>query len=245
MNLANLFKTFATELVYGHKASEQRYIRWLGSQGMRIGEHVHIYSPWTVKVDTQRPWMIEIGDYVKIAADCSILQHDYSWSVLQHMTGEVLGSCGKVHIGNNVFLGQRVLVLKGAFIEDNVIIGAGSVVSGHLLSGSIYAGVPAQRLMSIQDFYKKRQSHQLQEAVDLVNEYQKVYGEQPPLHLLREFFWLFEPRDVEKLDSVFKAVPNLDDQIVDSSGAFQQSKPVFDSYDQFLHYCKSVCENKG
>ena len=78
-------KQLAMRLVYGHKASSEQYISWLRSQGVHVGQHVHLYTPWSIRIDTQRPWMIEIGDNVHITADCSILQHDYSWAVIQRL----------------------------------------------------------------------------------------------------------------------------------------------------------------
>lgn len=180
MQLMQSFKSFALSICYGHKANEVSYVKWLRQQGMQIGNNVHIYSPWTVRIDTQRPWMIDIGNNVHITADCSILQHDYSWAVIQHMTGEVLGSCGHVHIGNNVFIGQKSLILKGADIGDNVIIGAGSVVTNQLESDAVYAGVPARKLMGISEFIEKRRKAQLPEAIQLVQRYKARYGSDPP-----------------------------------------------------------------
>lgn len=181
--------------------------------------------------------MIEIGNNVHITADCSILQHDYSWAVIQRLTGEVCGSCGKVRIGNNVFIGQKSLILKGADIGDNVIIGVGSVVSGRLEGNAVYAGVPARRLMGLDEFVEKRKRAQVSEAVALVREYRAVFGRNPDKALLREFFWLFEPRDVDHLDPVFRDVLNLDGQLEASSAAFVASRPEFDGYDAFLDYC--------
>lgn len=237
MTLKDGIKNLGLSVLYGHKSDENKYISWLRSQGVRVGEHVHLYSPWTIKIDTQRPWMVEIGSNVHITADCSILQHDYSWAVLQHMTGEVLGSCGKVHIGNNVFIGQKTLILKGADIGDNVIIGAGSVVSKKLEGNAVYAGVPARRLMSIEEFMEKRRNAQVREAVSLVQEYEAVYGHAPKKELLREFFWLFEPRKLDGLNRVFADVLDLDDQGEQSSKTFSESNPQFDGYEVFLDYC--------
>ena len=62
-------KQLAMRLVYGHKASSEQYVSWLRSQGMHVGQHVHLYTPWSIRIDTQRPWMIEIGDNVHITAE--------------------------------------------------------------------------------------------------------------------------------------------------------------------------------
>ncbi len=48
------------------------------------------------------------------------------------------------------------MLLPGASIGDNVIIGAGSVVSGQIPPNSVAAGNPAKVLCSIQDYYFKK-----------------------------------------------------------------------------------------
>lgn len=47
-------------------------------------------------------------------------------------------------IGRNVWIGQRAMILKGVSIGDGAIIGAGSVVTKDVPSGSIVAGNPAR-----------------------------------------------------------------------------------------------------
>ena len=50
--------------------------------------------------------------------------------------------CGKVTIGNNVFIGYGVIILPGVTIGDNVIIGAGTVVRRDILDDSMAIGNP-------------------------------------------------------------------------------------------------------
>lgn len=45
----------------------------------------------------------------------------------------------EIVIGNNVWIGLNVIVLKGSIIGDNTIIAAGSVVKGVVSSNSIYS----------------------------------------------------------------------------------------------------------
>lgn len=55
-----------------------------------------------------------------------------------------------VKIGNNVFIGSNVTVLKGARIGDNCVIGANSLVLGGVYPpNSIIAGSPAKILKNI------------------------------------------------------------------------------------------------
>ena len=97
-----------------------------------------------------------IGKNVRITTGCIILTHDFSWSVLGGVYGECVGAVGTIDIGNNVFIGVNSVILRNTIIEDNVVIGAGSVVSGHLEANSVYAGNPAKKIMSIEELYLKR-----------------------------------------------------------------------------------------
>lgn len=50
----------------------------------------------------------------------------------------------KVTIGNNVWIGENVVVLPGANIGDGCIIGANSMVKGRIPDGCIAVGSPAK-----------------------------------------------------------------------------------------------------
>lgn len=225
-------------MVYGHKSSSERYIRWLKRQGVRVGEHVQLYTPWSIKIDTQHPWMISIGDNVHITADCSILQHDWSWIVAQRKTGILYGSSRRVSIGNNVFIGQRTLILNGADIGDNTIIGAGSVVTGKLVGDAVYAGVPARKISSLDEYIDKLRQRQLSDAVSLVNDYKRTYRVWPSKDSLREFFWLFEPR-LGELNPKFEEMIERNGNSERSGRAFRNSIPLFNGYTEFLTYANS------
>ena len=49
-----------------------------------------------------------------------------------------------VTIGNDVWLGANVLVMPGVTIGDNVVVGAGAVVTRDIPSNSLAMGVPAR-----------------------------------------------------------------------------------------------------
>jgi acetyltransferase-like isoleucine patch superfamily enzyme len=51
---------------------------------------------------------------------------------------------GAVELAENVFIGDRVLILKGVSIGANSVVGAGSVVCSSIPSGVIAAGAPAR-----------------------------------------------------------------------------------------------------
>lgn len=51
-----------------------------------------------------------------------------------------------VSIGTDVWIGTGAVVTAGSVVEDDVVVGACSVVSGKLETGYLYAGSPARRI---------------------------------------------------------------------------------------------------
>ena len=52
-----------------------------------------------------------------------------------------------IHIGSNCWIGAKVTVLDGVFLEDDCVVAAGAVLkAGRYAANSIYAGVPAKRI---------------------------------------------------------------------------------------------------
>ncbi len=60
-----------------------------------------------------------------------------------------LKSKGEVVIGNNVWLGDKVAVLSGVHIGNNVIVAANAVVTKDIPDGCVVAGVPARIIRKI------------------------------------------------------------------------------------------------
>jgi maltose O-acetyltransferase len=61
-----------------------------------------------------------------------------------------VGIIKPVSIGNNVWIGSRVMILKGASIGDNSVIAAMSVVTSAIPPNCIAAGVPAKVIRQIE-----------------------------------------------------------------------------------------------
>lgn len=230
-------KNFLKKIFLKEKYNSKTYIQYLKKQGVRIGKNTIIFEPKNVFIDPSRPWLVEIGENVMITRNTTILTHGYDWRVLDGKYGNVLGSSGKVKIGNNVFIGMNSTILKGVTIGDNTIIAAGSLVNKSFGGNVVIGGVPAKVLMSIEDYYTKRLNAQIEEAKQLVLEYYNVYGVIPEKQVLSEFFWLFEKRNKDSLCDKFIEVMNNRPDKEKSWKKFFDTEPYFNSYQDFLDYC--------
>ena len=53
---------------------------------------------------------------------------------------------GEIILGDDVWLGVNVVVLKGVTIGRGAVVGAGAVVTKSIPSFEIWAGIPARRI---------------------------------------------------------------------------------------------------
>ncbi|CAA0195691.1 Hexapeptide transferase family protein [Tenacibaculum maritimum] len=96
---------------------------------------------------------IKIGDKVNIQ-DGAVIHATYQKSPTTIGNNVSIGHNAIVHgctIQDNVLIGMGSIVMDDCIIESNSIIAAGAVVTKntHVKSGSIYAGVPAKKVKDI------------------------------------------------------------------------------------------------
>lgn len=92
--------------------------------------------------------LIALADRVVVSHDVRFLTHDFSISRARDaISGERIepevAIARPIRIGENSFLGMGALLLPGAEVGRDCIVGAGSVVRGKVPDGSIVAGNPA------------------------------------------------------------------------------------------------------
>lgn len=71
---------------------------------------------------------IKIGNNCKFGNNLVIVDHDHNYK--EEMASDFISA--PVTIGNNVWVGANVTILRGTSIGDDCVIGAGSVVKGNI-----------------------------------------------------------------------------------------------------------------
>ncbi len=92
--------------------------------------------------------IVNAGNYtsIKIGSDCLFADQIELWASDTHNIfdagNQIINREKNVFIGNKVWVGSRVIVLKGITIENGSIIGMGSVVVKDVPANSVSAGNP-------------------------------------------------------------------------------------------------------
>lgn len=107
-----------------------------------------------IHLDRLYPAGVHVGKNTLIASGVTILSHDHC----KRIDGQPL--LAETYIGSRCFVAVNATILPGIRIGDEVIVGAGSVVSKDVPSNVIVAGNPARII---------RNNIEMNERAELVN----------------------------------------------------------------------------
>ena len=129
--------------------------KYLIKQGCKIGEGTRFISD--VSIGGTEPYLITVGKDCLISSNVNLFTHDGGVKVLNSLSyfKQRHDKIGPITIGDNCFIGHGAIILPNVTIGSNVIIGAGSIVCKDLPSNAVYAGVPAKKICSIEEYYQK------------------------------------------------------------------------------------------
>ena len=106
------------------------------------------------------PYLVTIGDNVRITSGVKITTHDGGVWTLRHMYPELadIDRFGRVSIGDNSHIGMDAMIMPGVAIGRNCIVGARSVVTHNVPDNTVIAGVPARPIGTIGQYREKHSS---------------------------------------------------------------------------------------
>ena len=120
-------------------------------RGLIVGNNFNVQEGVSIHFGCY--WLISIGNDVTLAPRVSNIVHDAS-------TKGALGKTrvGKVKVGNRVFIGESSIILPGVTIGDDVVIGAGSVVTRDIPDGVIACGNPCRVIGKMEEFIERKKT---------------------------------------------------------------------------------------
>ena len=95
----------------------------------------------------------------------------------------------------------------------------------------------------VDEYYKKRERAQFNEAKKLAVEYFDRYGKRPGKEVFHEYFMLFETAEEAQKNDVFRNKIALCQNELDTVKYMSAHKAMFSSYDEFIEKCFEKCTN--
>lgn len=120
-----------------------------GGKHIHFGHHIYCNFGVTMVDDTH----IYVGDYTMFGPHVTIATAGHP--ILPSLREKAYQFNMPIHIGKNCWFGAGCIVLPGVTIGDNVVVGAGSVVTKDIPSNVVVVGNPAYILREISDHDKK------------------------------------------------------------------------------------------
>lgn len=144
-------------LVYKRTLGKLNPTKFAKKIGVNILGKVHIYgSPeWGTE-----PWIITLGNNVYITDGAKFITHDGGTLLYRGQVPD-LEITKPIVVGNDVYIGNNVIILPGVNIGNNVIIGAGAVVTKDIPDNSVAVGVPAKVIKTADEYFEKIQRESL------------------------------------------------------------------------------------
>lgn len=90
----------------------------------------------------QNPGGVTIGNNSMIAANCYLIDMDHGIKK-EKLIREQSNKVSPIIIGEDVWIAANSVILKGSNIKSGAIVGAKSLVKGHVEENACVVGVPA------------------------------------------------------------------------------------------------------
>ena len=118
-------------------------------KGARFADDISIADNSGIGINSFVGSGVKIGSHVMMGPDCLIYtqQHEFS-STEVTMDSQGMTAVLPVIIGDDVWLGARVIIMPGVTIGNGAIVGAGAVVTKDVPEYSVAVGVPAKIIKS-------------------------------------------------------------------------------------------------
>lgn len=139
-----LLKEMFAEIGEGCYIEPPLHSNW-GGHHVHFGKNIYANYNLTLVDDTH----IYVGDYTMFGPNVTLASAGHP--ILPELREKAYQYNAPVRIGKNCWLGAGVIVLPGVTIGDNVVVGAGSVVTKDLPSNVVAVGNPCRVLREVSE----------------------------------------------------------------------------------------------
>ncbi len=129
------------------------YLKICIAKGLKVGKNVRFVE--VPELGTE-PFLIEIGDETTLSNNVRFINHDGGYNALHFFEKyKDVRAFGRIKIGKQCFIGADTIIMLGSEIGDNCVLGAGSILTSSMPNGTVYAGIPAKFICTIEEYGDK------------------------------------------------------------------------------------------
>ena len=121
----------------------------MGGHHVHFGKNIYANYNLTLVDDTH----IYVGDYTQFGPNVVLATAGHP--IAPELREQMYQYNAPIRIGRNCWLGANVVVVPGVTIGDNVVVGAGSVVTKDIPSGVVAVGNPCRILRKVGEHDRK------------------------------------------------------------------------------------------
>ncbi len=148
--------TNALHMRWLQRFSPERFVKALG---VKFGKQCRFINVSSGTFGSE-PYLIRLGNHVTVGGEVRMMTHDGGVWIFRDRD-ESVDVIAPIKIGNNVFIGQRAMILPGVEIGDNCVIGAGAIVTRDIPAGYVAVGIPARCLKTTDEYWESIQQQQM------------------------------------------------------------------------------------
>lgn len=136
-----------------HRMIQNVYLKVCIAKGLKVGKNVRFVE---VPEFGTEPFLIEIGDETTFSNNVRFVNHDGGQNALHFFEKyKDVRTFGRIKIGRQCLIGADTIIMPGVEMQDNCILGAGSILTSSMPKGSVFAGVPAKFICTIEEYGDK------------------------------------------------------------------------------------------
>ncbi len=129
------------------------YLKVCIAKGLKVGKNVRFVE---VPEFGTEPFLIEIGDDTTFSNNIRFVNHDGGQNALHFLEKyKDVRTFARIKIGKQCLIGADSIIMPGVEMQDNCILGAGSILTSSMPKGTVYAGVPAKFICTVEEYGDK------------------------------------------------------------------------------------------
>lgn len=145
--------------------------------GLKVGDKTRILG---MPNFGSEPYLVRIGNHCTITSGVKFVTHDgATWLFRDEIEFKDVKRYGSIKIEDNCFIGINSILMPNIIIGENSIVAAGSLVNKSIPPNSVYGGVPAKYLMSLNEYKETTKNKSIPNIPN---------GNQKKEHLIK-YFW--------------------------------------------------------